>query len=169
MGRYLSCLLAGAIGCPLALGASAFVPLPPMTSAPRFSLSRDEKKLSPHHKKQEHQSVLFYKNENRWQQLNVPFRSPSATAATIVSKRRSEIKKELAKAAITNFDQGKPLGYAEDLMKELETMRPWERGVARRQPTRIYFHARAPTSGVGRGVLAAHLRHSHFSSAKFWI
>ena len=121
MGRYRSCLLTGAMGWLSVLSASAFVPLPTISSG-------GEKIFAPHHKR--YQAVLFYKNETRWQQLDAPFTSrlPSvATASIMESNRRNEIKKELAKVAITNFDaKGKP-NYAEDLMKELETMRPWER------------------------------------------
>lgn len=121
MGRYRSCLLTGAMGWLSVLSASAFVPLPTISSG-------GEKIFAPHHKR--HQAVLFYKNETRWQQLDAPFTSrlpPVATASIMESNRRNEIKKELAKVAITNFDaKGKP-NYTEDLMKELETMRPWER------------------------------------------
>ena len=139
MGRYRSCLLTGTIGWISALSASAFVPRPTTSSAPcggekipcRFSLSGGENTFvcAPQHKR--NPSVLFYKNVTRWQQLDAPSttgsRLPSVTTASMESNRRNEIKKELAKAAITNFDaKGKP-NYAEDLMKELETMRPWER------------------------------------------
>ena len=130
---YLILLLTGVVGRPLALlSASAFVSLPTkiLSGSSCFSNNADvngNQKIfcRQHHRKQ---SILMYKNESRWAQLE--YAAEFVELDNGVSKlaaRRSEIKKELAKAAITNFDaQGKP-NYAEDLMKELETMRPWER------------------------------------------
>ena len=131
MKRYLPLLLMGTIGCPLSLlSASAFVPFPTkILSGSCFSSADVEKIFCRRHHRAQHKSVLMYKNESRWDQLErstelVNFEDSALTPTTT---RRNEIKKELAKAAITNFDaQGKP-NYAEDLMKELETMRPWER------------------------------------------
>jgi len=70
---------------------------------------------------------LFYKNET--EQIHGTIHVPFITSlqSDTVDKRRNVIKKELARAAITRFDDSGRSHYAEDLMKELETMPLWER------------------------------------------
>jgi hypothetical protein len=137
MTLYLVSLLMGTIGCPLALGVSAFVSLPPQKSPEKIFCRRHQNR---------HPTILLYKNESRWEHSSIELElldkatsmsdvdatdDSISTILVDVSTRRNEIKKELAKAAITNFDTQGKSNYAEDLMKDLEKLRPWERTASR--------------------------------------